>query len=146
MKRMTAASSAIAAAALLSATALLGGGALAAEPSRLSAAQMDRVTAGTTTTLSQTMTSTTTVADGPVKTANEIVVENGVVTVKEEVLIRSADAAAAQPEAPAITIADGGVDVDALHAAIEARVGAIEARVAAVSAGLIEAATTDSNP
>ncbi len=140
MKRMTAASSAIAAAALLSATALLGGGALAAEPLRLSAAQMDRVTAGTTTTLSQTMTSTTTVADGPATTVNRnVVVKNGIETVKEEVLIRSTDALAAQPETPAITIADVGVDIDALQVAIEARVGAAAAK-------LIEAATADSNP
>lgn len=47
MKRITAASTSFAAATLVSATALLGGGgALASEPLRLNAVQMDAVTAG----------------------------------------------------------------------------------------------------
>lgn len=87
MKRLFAASSAVAAATLVSAAALAGAnGALASEPVRLDAAQLDVVTAGTIT--EKIVQSLTTITDGQSVTQTSVtIIEDGKTTFSEESVV-----------------------------------------------------------
>jgi hypothetical protein len=133
MKRLTAASSAIAAATLVSATALMGAsGTLAAEPLRLSAAQMDTITAGDGSTSVSISQSTTTIVKGAVARTERTttIIEDGKKTVKREVIEERLDAKRHRPHVHRPDIPDFQEGIDAIRSRVEARTAELRQRAA----------------
>jgi hypothetical protein len=124
MKRFTAASSAVAAATLVSAAALTGAsGAVASEPLRLSAAQMDTVTAGSGSESVGISQSTTTVVEGgKVRTIWERTISrDGRKWVEREVTEEPFDAKRHRPHVQRRDNPNFQEDIDAFRSDIDAR-------------------------
>jgi hypothetical protein len=131
MKRITAASSAIAAATLVSATALLGSGALAAEPLRLSAEEMDAVTAGTGSVSAGISQSTTVKGDRVRTERTTIIIKDGKKRVTREVKEERLDAKRHRPHVQRPDIPDFQGKIDAFRSDADARVAELRQRAAA---------------